>query len=460
MVESTSEPVAGSTGTPGGNAGTDQRDAIIFVPGLSREYLDQSVDCVSRKIANALERHAKAADAIFLARDSADAEYNEGEGSKAKKRTIVCRNPGGEKPFLDIYELNYDDKLTKPCKDRKPISQAIMLLLTLASNVSRLPQLIRGAGKSRREKFQIVFSMGILGIFAVYAVMLILAALSAAPAGLDKIFGEEKRIEVAVSKDAGAESKNASPPSEAAGTPKATVAKESGASGGIMDLLRNLIVLFTGLGLFTSKQLKDFIRSAAIDYSCALDYLALGERKRAILGELTLLVGHVGRNSQGYRKIHVVSFSFGSLVTLDAFFPADEYFPCYDGVDSLVTIGCPFDLVRNCWPEYFSGRSAPDAVQRKWFNIYNPIDILGSNFRNDDKADVPQFGIEIELENRTEMLVPDNVAVDRNRHLDALSFIHLVALRGLRVHTTYWDPDDKAELSCFDEIIKKLYPDL
>lgn len=443
------------------------RDAIIFVPGLSQEYLDQSVDCISRKIVNALDRHTKEADAIYLARDAAEEEYR--EGLKARKRTILRKGPTAEQPFVDIYELKYEDELTKLYKAKKPISQAIALFLTLASNIFRVPNLLRGTGKTKREKLQIIYSMGILGIMTSYVILLIIAALSSVPNLSDKLPWTQKEVTISTYQDNSDESMNTVAQSiENAGEQQSLSTPESnpppktsnGMAESVMDFLRNVIVLLTGLGLLTSAQLKGFIKNAAIDYSCAIDYLSLAERKRAILGHLSLLVEHVAEVAPRYKRIHIISYSFGSLIALDALYSADGHCRRYDGVDSLVTIGCPFDLVRTCWPEYFADRVSPGNVKRRWLNIYNPVDVLGSNFRDDGLIGDARTGIEVQSGDHKEMLLPENMVLDKNLHINGLSFMNLLALRGLKVHACYWNPDDSGEISCFDEIIRGLYPGL
>jgi hypothetical protein len=466
MVDSILDSDAGGRDAPAETEIEHRKDAIIFIPGLSQEYLDQSVDCISRKIVNALDRHTTDADATYLARDPTEEEYK--EVLKTRRRTVVRRDLGNESPFLDIYEFDYEDELTKRCKDKKPISQAIVLLITLASTITKLPLLLKGQGKSSQEKFQILYSIAIVFIIASYTIILLIAAISSA-----RVFvgndGDQKKMVVSASKDVSTESKKSPLQSTKPEIEKQAESKvpetpfpnsPNSMWDSLMGFLRKLIVLFTGLGLFTSKHLKDFIKSAAIDYSCAIDYLSLGERRRAILGKLSLLVEHISEMSLKYERIHIVSYSFGSLVALDALYPTDEYCRRYDSVASLVTIGCPYDLVRTCWPDYFTRRINPQGVDRTWLNMYNPVDALGSNFRDNPMVESAQKGIELESGNGKTMLLPQNVVLGQDLHLNGLSLMNLLALRGLKVHSSYWDPDDKAEICCFDEIIRRLYPNL
>jgi hypothetical protein len=92
--------------------------------------------------------------------------------------------------------------------------------------------------------------------------------------------------------------------------------------------------------------------------------------------------------------------------------------------------------------------------------MYNPIDLLGSNFRNNEEINEAETGIELQADNQKVTLKPENLVIDRSLYINGLSLVNLFCLRGLKVHSCYWDPDDKAEISCFDKIVEKLYPDL
>jgi len=469
MIDSTSDYITESTGTKSlANLTKQRRDAIIFIPGLCRSYLDQSVDCISGKITNALARQTREVNVNYVTGDASESEYMPGQ--KARKRTIVRRRLEEVRPFLDVYELNYEDDLTKHYKDRNPILQALALLLTLTTGFFRLPRLLIGRGKKANEKLQVLYSVSILGIIASYVVILILAALSTIPIFVGKLTLSEQKAQSSTNNRLVADKSEGNsvhvPKSggERAAEPVTASAQTGNAAsnpkGSLMDFFRNAIVLLTGLGLFKSKPLKEYIKTIAVDYTCAIDYLSLSERKRAILGKLSLLEAHIREAKPFHGKIHIISYSFGSLIAIDALYPYGYSHQSYEGVFSVVTIGCPFDLVRNCWPKYFTERMNPGNSERKWINLYNPIDVLGSNFRNDDKTDEAEIGIEVQADQGTTNVLPTNVVLEEGPHLNGLSIMNLFAMRGIRMHASYWNPEDLGEISCFDEIIKRLYLDI
>lgn len=93
-------------------------------------------------------------------------------------------------------------------------------------------------------------------------------------------------------------------------------------------------------------------------------------------------------HANGPRNVHVVGYSFGSLVALDLLFPKTATRPTPDpryeaSIASLITIGCPVDFMRLYFPDYPGSRTARmDGL--RWVNIFNPADVFGSNFLEDD----------------------------------------------------------------------------
>jgi hypothetical protein len=86
--------------------------------------------------------------------------------------------------------------------------------------------------------------------------------------------------------------------------------------------------------------------------------------------------------------IHVLAYSFGSIVILDALCPPEtvERHERLALVQSLVTVGCPVDIVRLYYPDYFDQRLHP-RLEIPWCNLFIPADVLGSNLLdNDDRS--------------------------------------------------------------------------
>jgi hypothetical protein len=74
------------------------------------------------------------------------------------------------------------------------------------------------------------------------------------------------------------------------------------------------------------------------------------------------------------------------------------------------------------------------------------VDVLASNFRDDDKYEAAEEGITLSGGDRK----PENIIYRRGP--DHISPLAALALAGLRAHTTYWEPEYESEVSCFTDI--------
>lgn len=156
----------------------------------------------------------------------------------------------------------------------------------------------------------------------------------------------------------------------------------------------------------------------------------------------------------------MIAYSFGSLVALDNLFPAGwQPVNRIEAVDTLVTIGCPYDIVRMLWPNYFTNRQRMPGRPRVWINIYSPADILASNFRDDNldaEAD-KTLALAPPPTPGCDPLFPLNVNYNLGVNPNDLNLFDWLSLVGLRAHNGYWGGSDETELGCFHEIATRLY---
>ena len=121
---------------------------------------------------------------------------------------------------------------------------------------------------------------------------------------------------------------------------------------------------------------------------------------------------------------------------------------------SLTTVGCPFDLVRMLQPSYFEGRFAATTAGPRWTNIYDPIDVLGSNFRNDNQQGPATIGVQVP--DTGGMALPAaNIAWNPGQRLGLVSGLMLASLR---VHAQYWGANPRAE-SALGYVVAELFSD-
>ena len=186
---------------------------------------------------------------------------------------------------------------------------------------------------------------------------------------------------------------------------------------------------------------RDRLWSAAEQYLRVMRYLWVAGPRNNLRGEVLTLLEHASERPE-VKRIHIVGYSFGSIVAIDTVFPASKPPTArLDRVRSLTTIGCPFDLIRMLHPAYFNERFSPDNGGPMWINIYDPIDVLGSNFRDDQEPGEAKLGVEIAKSK--DVRVPQcNNAWNPGQHL---TLINGLMLASLRVHAQYWGVNPRAE---------------
>jgi hypothetical protein len=202
--------------------------------------------------------------------------------------------------------------------------------------------------------------------------------------------------------------------------------------------------------------IRQFSEKIIINYICLLEYLSFGERRNVISGQLTDLLEHLGKEGI-YNHVHIISYSFGTVIAADNLFP-------FNGipnkrsqiVDTLVPIGCPFDIIRLFWQDYFNQRQMLPQKVPKWINLYNPIDILSSNFRDDDQLGEAQVGI-CSANSDTYIKPDENIAYIEGINTKKSSPINLLISLGIHSHFTYWRKKHENEESCFSILIAALY---
>jgi hypothetical protein len=176
-------------------------------------------------------------------------------------------------------------------------------------------------------------------------------------------------------------------------------------------------------------------------------YLERNREATSVALELDREVDRLLEESPPPSAIHILAYSFGSIVTLDALFPRDLGLRTGPdriaaSITSLVTVGCPVDFVRQFYPTYLEGRIARCA-DLPWTNLFLPEDILGSNFLDDDDhsgfESPPAGDRALELASVHPMR---SIAVG----LERLSLMSLLSLEGFRIHGEYWDQPHRAHL--------------
>jgi hypothetical protein len=390
----------------------DSRDAVILLLGLSQDANPATVH-LARLLAKAFDYNAATKTARF---DVVSEIEPAGDGSTFR-HTVTRHDAKRVRAVLDVYSLDYRGTLLRRVTRINTIGRAAALGVVI---VQAVPRLLLGllrprSSKSAHHVVQVLFALGILGLLVAYMTILLVAVghvvLQAAGTATGSIDGWSVSLPETV-----------------------TVAGAAAAA------------LFPGLTAT--------LIARATDYLSAILYLRLpGGSRGEIHGQLNELLEAVTERPE-VRNVHIWTYSFGSLIALDALYPrAAAPSRRYGQVSHLITIGCPFDLIRLLWPQYFVDRRVSDP-QPTWLNVYSSADVLGSNFRNNDQPGEADRGIELATGSPPAVPAP-NLPYEPGMSRTLAS---VLTLNGLRAHNNYWG-DEKVAQNCFGLILRHIYAD-
>lgn len=459
-----------------------ERDAILYLSGLGRTRGHQSVDDMARRVAFALDQHAASGAARFLVKEGQSEDFG---GYQTRVVTVVRKDEGDdERPVADLYGLDYREPLLRHSQDKRPISHLMATARVFFANTIKLWFTAKRHGKSSKEKWQLRTVWFLYLVLFLYLLVLLGAVVSSLQDVTVNNPTENNAATVQATAGFGGQDPAPEPddPAETGVTDEATglVARWSARVAGALEpsarWLQLIVIWLTALGLWTKFDVKAWIEQTGIEVTAADDYLALDKRRSDILGQFGALLNHIEEKAtEGveYRRTHVLSYSFGTIVALDALFPQQSSPSArFDRIDALVTIGCPFDFIRTYWPQYFQNRKARDQVPRTWINVFARPDVLASDFR--DEAPQPMLGFlgrrnrpKEESEPRRqgihvpqgEALPHENLLCGRDKSLDDYSWPERMFLVGFRMHSSYWDGTAGAAVDCLDLVVPRLYED-
>jgi hypothetical protein len=365
---------------------------LIYAPGLGR-YPENTADSVADVLARILDR----LDTTATFGTTSDPDIAAPRGLRVAK-TIV---DGADAPVLQLFELDYRPALEPPGTVAGPsVVPGLLRAIAYASLAGfKWWAALRRPAKGARTKVQLGIGLLATGALIFAALVAIYSALVALGVDLPLtgVFGED-------------------------------------AAPWVFGIsLLGLVITWTALrkkilGLAgISEKLIRFVRNedtAGDSTSVVMDEAIDGLRQNGWKG-----------------PIHLLGYSFGSLVLYEAMFPRTtsrrDNAPATE-VSSLVTIGCPLDIVRLYQPDYPAGRDER-RPQLRWTNVFNEADIFASNLSdNDDTSAGPGEAA------RVGMTTPECV-----RYLDEkLSWFRVFASG--KIHAGYWGAPSRA--NCFEAV--------
>lgn len=192
------------------------------------------------------------------------------------------------------------------------------------------------------------------------------------------------------------------------------------------------------------------ITGLASEFVSAHLYLQFGQKKQDILGNIDHLYEYIAENETN-PEVHIHSYSFGTLVTLDYLFPYGNE-PSGNMLEltkGFITIGSPYDFINSYYPNYYLERSnLLETKKIKWINVYSISDALASNFRNNAEKGPSNYGV------GNSEIKPININYEV-ANLKSFSVFNFLLLNNLRIHGMYWSTSTDGR-SCLNPIYLKI----
>jgi hypothetical protein len=309
-------------------------------------------------------------------------------------------------PVLQVFELDYRPRFQSPRNAAGPPPSPGVVrssLLALRATFMLLGALRRGA-KTAMAKFQLAIALLAVCALIFAAVVAIVAALVSVGVGVPDA------IEDVFDGD----------------TASAT---------------------FAVLGLTTVlawSAVRRWLLAIAVTVQQTLGYID-NEDRHSDSVTLTVDIAVDGLRDSGWTGgIHLLGYSFGSLVVFDAMFPPSHSRRTADAVTavrSITTIGCPLDAVRLFRPSYAADRDVR-VPAAPWCNVFIATDVFGSNLQNGDDSSADGSSV----------VGIAGVETTSIRYLDdELTWGAVLKMKGFRSHAGYWGGPDEG--SCFDILV-------
>ena len=165
----------------------------------------------------------------------------------------------------------------------------------------------------------------------------------------------------------------------------------------ILRFLKNfskITLPITSLAIIFIPESNTLLTKVAAEFTTIDNYIQYGEQSQIIQGNFDALVEYIVENEEN-PNIHLHTYSFGSIIALDALFPIGTE-PCnnvLNNIKLLITVGAPYEFIDSYYPNFYSERTDNMSQQIEWINVYSTLDAFASNFRKDNKSGKAQFGI-------------------------------------------------------------------
>jgi hypothetical protein len=403
--------------------------AVIFIPGIGREPFGETSMTVglAGRLLEAIDRNSPAAQELKL--EPGTLSLGD-DSSKADFVRVQSKPRGGAELSVDVYALDLPALLVEPYRKLGTKSRALRLAGLLVTLLPGLFGLWRRRGKRFLERVQLV-----AGTFVFLALLLVCLGMWAVVLAsfLETV---------------------------------ATLGQFEPARTWLLAPAALITILLANM----PPAWKAEINSGIVVSLVAGSYVGSGARKDEAIGTLASLVDKLADRG-GYDRVHLISYSFGALLALDAIYSSTASIGSMSKVDSLTTVACPADFIQTYAPGYFGDRVKSNAP-RRWINIFEPTDLMASNFILGDnyaesveeyellhpEKDPEQARHKVTLagigfRGDSSMRTPDfNLRYSTHGNKGQQGFLITAAKR----HRVYWAPGSVMAASVFDSVVQLL----
>lgn len=406
--------------------------AGIFIPGLGEAFPGTTIKGYAQRLANEMDY----ANPIQLKFYTTEERFEYAGNCHTDCITIWSKNGETVKREYRLYDFRYAKTLTKDYDEQSVVTRCLLIFKTIFLKSPLLFKRLFKANlwgyQSKRLRLLSFYTFGIFLVMALAGISLIPAVITL----IEEIFDNKELNNIL------ANHKEI--------TEFAVVSKKL--------ILAFTSVILLGLSFFPATQKN--INSFATEFCCVDNYLELGKRRQALIGDLNALVEFISEKETAELtdptqefKLHFHAYSFGSIIALDLLYPfgSTPVTRIAQLTECLVTIGCPYEYIESYYPVYFKNRDTKTVTLKKWYNVLSVADALSSNFRNDTQPTPAQYSF-----NETGPIA-ENIQYEVSP-ADPSGFWNFISLYSLKAHQFYWHESAGGQ-SCLKDIYAGLAKD-
>jgi len=336
---------------------------LLFLHGLFRKTYPNSGRTVAELLAKGLDGAAVSAAPDLLLDD----------GGRCPRYLVQPESDAAAWHAVEVVEVIYDDIIGARAGRRSLVQRVALLIWTLLAGLPRFARaLLPGHPRITARQFGAIATMAGVLIIAVALVLAVLIPIACGALGhLNTPFECPKIVSTGF------------PTSDPFAVSIALLALSA-----------------VAIKLFVRKSFSEAREDAEGAIVAAMEYQRPGSRLRRALLDRVGSALRASSGSEDGRPVSILAFSQGSLLAIDALFPAHatagQEPASRPRIDLLVTLGCPLAVVARLWPVRPDRPLAQQATVRRWINYYETHDQLGGVIAKLIEAE----GVGVEVEDR------------------------------------------------------------